>query len=139
MGDFDEFWADKRIPPEMKRCGKPPVRKALAKTLATHEEILASLPNYAASKPSDQLFCHLSTYINAERYDIDHVAMSNAGEKSYDQRVHEADLFYLVKYGDWTGAVNTKPTVEEARVELHRQGWPNMEPDNVVKIKNGRR
>ena len=67
---FDEFWADKRIPREMKRCGKPPVRKALAKVNADWEEILSSLPLYASGKPDYQDYCHLSTYINQERYEI---------------------------------------------------------------------
>ena len=70
--DFDTFWTDPRIPPEMKRCGKPPVRRALAKTGADPEKVLASLPGYTASLPDWQSFCHLSTYINAERFDIDY-------------------------------------------------------------------
>ena len=67
---FEDFWADKRIPREMKRCGKPPVRKALGKSNVDPEDILRSLPLYASGKPDNQAFCHLSTYINQERYEI---------------------------------------------------------------------
>ena len=66
---FDDFWNDKRIPREMKRCGKPPARKALAKFKDDPENILASLPFYAAATDS-QYLCHLSTYINQERHEI---------------------------------------------------------------------
>jgi hypothetical protein len=66
---FDDFWADKRIPREMKRCGKPPAKKALGKSAADPEDILASLPFYAAATDS-QYMCHLSTYINQERHEI---------------------------------------------------------------------
>lgn len=67
--NFEDFWADKRIPREMKRCGKPPARRALEKSPALHEDILASLPFYAAATDS-QYLCHLSTYINQERHEI---------------------------------------------------------------------
>ena len=67
---FDDFWTDPRIPREMKRCGKPSVRKALEKCRDDPEEILRSLPLYASGKPDNQDFCHLSTYINQERYEI---------------------------------------------------------------------
>ena len=69
MTDFDTFWNDKRIPREMKRCGKPQARKALAKFKDDPENILASLPFYAAATDS-QYLCHLSTYINQERHEI---------------------------------------------------------------------
>ena len=69
MTDFDIFWNDKRIPREMKRCGKPPARNALAKFKDDPENILASLPFYAAATDS-QYLCHLSTYINQERHEI---------------------------------------------------------------------
>lgn len=87
MTDFDTFWADARIPPEMKRCGKPPVRHMLKKTGADYETVLASLPGYAENKPADQLFCHLSTYISQERYDIDHAATSTpCKDMTFDER-----------------------------------------------------
>ena len=86
--NFETFWADPRIPPEMKRCGKPPVRHMLEKTGADYETVLASLPAYTASKPADQLYCHLSTYISQERYDVDHAAISDSPGKdmSFDER-----------------------------------------------------
>lgn len=68
--NFDQFWTDPRIPREMKRCGKPPVRKALSKSKADPEDILRSLPLYAKGKPDYQDFCHLSTYINQERHEV---------------------------------------------------------------------
>ena len=88
MTTFDTFWADPRIPPEMKRCGKPRVRKALAKQTVDHEIILQGIEQYAENKPTDQTFCHLSTFINDERFDVDHAATSDSPGKdmTYDER-----------------------------------------------------
>jgi hypothetical protein len=68
--DFETFWTDPRLPREMKRCGKPPVRKALEKSTADPEDILKSLPFYAKGKPDWQDFCHLSTYISQDRWEV---------------------------------------------------------------------
>ncbi len=88
MTPFDNFWADPRIPPEMKRCGKPRVRKALAKTGADPEQVLASLPGYVESLPEWQHFCHLSTYINDRRHEVDHAETGNFPGKdmTFDER-----------------------------------------------------
>lgn len=85
---FDKFWADPRIPPEMKRCGKPPVRKALAKVSVDYETILQSIEQYADNKEDWRAFCHLSVFINQERFDVDHAATSDSPFRhmTYDER-----------------------------------------------------
>ena len=42
--NFTQFWTDPRIPREMKRCGRVPVERALAKSKTDPEDILRSLP-----------------------------------------------------------------------------------------------
>jgi len=69
---FDSFWTDPRIPKRMKRCGPGPVRKALSKRPQDEwESILESLPLYEKHKDDYADYCHLSTYINQERDQVD--------------------------------------------------------------------
>ena len=128
---FEQFWTDKRIPPEMKRCGKPPVRKALAKTGANHEEILESLPKYAENKPDWQDFCHLSTYINNERHEVD-------WEETSVQAPHTPDrtkLTVFIGKGIWKEDWPNRPeSIEEARRRLEALGAYGMDEFHKLKV-----
>ena len=127
--NFDtEFWPDPRIPREMKRCGKPPVRKALSKSKADPEDILRSLPLYAKGKPDYQDFCHLSTYINQERHEVwlDPEQHEEAEPQPTDRQKLTA---YLVN-NVWRESWGEKPTREEAKARLDGLGQFN----NVVRM-----
>ena len=136
---FETFWADHRIPKRMKRCGPGPVRKALMRrSEAEWESILDSLEGYQRNKEGYEDYCHLSTYINQERDKVEWDDMEELhphADKCFDQRRHESELHSYVTTGDWRGAENRQPTIEEARAELHREGWSGMEPKlNVVPL-----
>ena len=87
---FETFWQDPRIPPRMKRCGKPKVRKALQKrgldNPEGYEKVAASLPGYNRDKPDYHDHHMLSTFINQE---LDEVEWSEMNERVNGIRVED--------------------------------------------------
>ncbi len=125
---FDTFWADPRIPPEMKRCGKPPVRNALAKASVDCEIILQSIEQYAANKEDWRAFCHLSVFINQERFDVDHAATSEPVKEDYGFQISGGEgpnLTAFIVNGIWRDEWGERPgSIEAAKARLDEINAP---------------
>jgi len=126
---FDDFWHDPRIPKRMKRCGPAPVRKALARRHRDEwETILQSLSGYVRHKPDYADYCHLSTYINAERDKVEWDEMDEEAPMTDRQK-----FAALIANDVWRDSWGERPTREEAKARLDALGNGHYERLKLVR------
>ena len=125
---FDEFWPT--LPPGMRRCGRKKGERAYtsAMTRTSPEAFETGLRAYIAGKEEWRPWMHFTTFCNGDMWEVEAEDYAEEVEKPYEQRRDEATLLTYVKTGDWRGAQNRQPTIEQARAKLHEAGWANMEP-----------
>ena len=132
MNFFDDVfwpeWPDK----QNKKLSRAACERAL-KRGASEDKIMVGARAYKAGKPDWKDWMHATTFFNGDRWEDEQP--KPVIEKSYEQRRRESEMYYYVKFGEWTGASNSKPTTEEARAYLHEHGWENMEPEALRLVK----
>lgn len=85
---FENFWKDPRLPKGMKQ-GKGAARKAFHRVvpaLVDEETLWPAIACYERCKPDWQAFCHLTTYLNQERWEDEYEDDNPVKHMSFEER-----------------------------------------------------